>query len=101
MNLHRRHCLALGLAAPAAARAFDLNLPRLEDLRPRWEQLRMGCTPEDAVLRLGEPNSRTETETLGVLALTLGWRDLSRHYSARFVAGRLVSKTVSDQDRTL
>lgn len=95
----RRSALAAGLAVLTAtlpAAAFDLGLPRLEDLRPRFETVKLGMSPDDAVRAMANPHARTETQVMGVPHLTLAWRDLSNHYEARFLAGHLYFKQSTD-----
>lgn len=95
----RRSVLAAGLAALALslpAAAFNFTLPRFEDLRPRFDTVKLGASPEDAERALGKPHSRTETQAMGVPHVTLTWRDLSNHYEARFLAGHLYFKQSTD-----
>lgn len=95
-----RPALAAGLATLALLRpaaALDLGLPRFEDLRPRFEAVTMGMTPEEVVRAMGSgPNGRTETQTMGVPHLTLVWRDFSNQYVVRLLAGRLYFKQSTD-----
>lgn len=86
----------LGLAAAQPTLALDLGLPSFEDLRPKFEAVILGMTPEEAVRSMGNPRGRTETQTMGVPHLTLEWRDMSYLYTARFLAGRLYFKQSTD-----
>lgn len=88
--------LAIGLPVAHTAHALELGLSRFEDLRPKWDCLGLGTTVETVVQVMGSPSARTETQTLGVPYLRLEWKDISRHYSARFVAGRLYAKEMTD-----
>lgn len=87
--------MALALSGPVGA--LDLGLPRFEDLRPRFEAVALGMTPEEVVRAMGgSPNGRTETQTMGVPHLTLEWRDFTNQYVTRFLAGRLYFKQSTD-----
>jgi len=81
------------LCRPAAA----IDLPRLDDLRPKWDAVALGDTPEQVLQRMGNPNRRTELQTLGVARLDLVWKDIRGPlYTARFLAGRLYAKEMTD-----
>ena len=89
--------LAAGLAMAQTAHALDLGLPKLEDLRPKWDSLGLGTTAETVVQVMGSPSGRTETQAMGVPHLLLEWKDIKGlHYSARFLAGRLYAKEMTD-----
>lgn len=46
---------------------------------------------------MGSPSGRTETLTMGVPHLSLEWKDIRGYrYSARFLAGRLYAKEMTD-----
>ena len=96
----RRACLfglALSMTAPTSALALDLTLPKFEDLRAKWASVEMGHTPALVVQLMGGPNGRTEAVTAGVERLELEWKDIKgNHYTARFLAGRLYAKQVTD-----
>ncbi|MBQ0942276.1 hypothetical protein KAK07_02885 [Ideonella sp. 4Y16] len=79
------------------AHGWDLGLPRLEDLRPKWAAVELGATEAVVLQLMGDPITRTEAQTLGLQRLTLEWADLpGRCYRAEFVAGRLYQKTASN-----
>ena len=94
----RRNCLmAVLVALPGAATAFDLSLPKFEDLREKWASVGLGLSPELVQQVMGSPNGRTDTQTMGVPHLTLAWKDIrGYHYTAKFLAGRLYAKEMSD-----
>lgn len=88
---------ALSALALHAHQAAALDLPRLDDLRPKWEAVSEGDSVEQVVQRMGSPNRRTEARTLGVSRVDLVWRDIrGQLYTARFFAGRLYAKEVTD-----
>ena len=92
--LQRAALSALALPAVPAV-AFDL--PRLDDLRPKWEAVSEGDSIEQVLLRMGNPNRRNEARTLGVSRVDLVWKDIRGPlYTARFLAGRLYAKEVAD-----
>jgi hypothetical protein len=79
------------------AHAFDLSIPKLEDLRPKWDAVGLGDTADEVIQRMGSPNGRTEVQTMGLAQLTLEWKDVRGwHYTARFLAGRLYAKEMTD-----
>lgn len=89
--------VALAMVAPISANAFDLRLPKLEDLRPKWANVEMGQTPAVVVQVMGDPSARTESEIAGIARLDLEWKDIKgNHYTAKFLAGRLFAKQVTD-----
>ena len=82
---------------PNAAVAIDLTLPKFEDLRAKWESVGLGLAPGLVVQLMGSPNGRTETQTMGVPHLALEWKDIKgNQYTAKFLAGRLYAKKVTD-----
>ena len=84
-------------ALPTAALALDLTLPKFEDLRAKWESVGLGLAPELVVQLMGSPNGRTEIQTMGVPHLALEWKDIKgNHYTAKFLAGRLYAKEMTD-----
>lgn len=88
---------ALPALAWPVAQAVAIDLPRLDDLRPKWDAVSEGDSIEQVVLRMGNPNRRSEVRTLGVSRTDLVWRDIrGPHYTARFFAGRLYAKEVTD-----
>lgn len=100
-NCTRRRLLVLapllGLAGSDLALALDFSLRRLEDLRDKWASVGPGASAALVVKAMGEPNTRTETETLGVQRMTLEWKDiLGFRYTARFLAGYLFDKQMTD-----
>lgn len=98
--LHRRLFLqtsALSALAWPVAQAAALDLPRLDDLRPKWDAVSEGDSIEQVVLRMGNPNRRNEVRTLGISRTDLVWRDIRGPlYTARFLAGRLYAKEVNE-----
>ena len=89
--------LGTGLAPTGNALALDFSLPKLEDLREKWAAVGLGATDALVIQAMGNPNPRTETQTMGVPHLTLGWKDIRGfRFSARFLAGRLYAKEMSD-----
>ena len=91
------HASTIASATLAALPATAFDLPRFDDLRPKWEQVAMGDTPEQVVLRMGNPNRRSEQQLMGVVRLDLVWKDIrSQQYTARFLAGRLYAKDMTD-----
>lgn len=97
----RRALLAMAastvLAMPGAASALDLTLPKFEDLREKWASVGLGLVPELVQQLMGSPNGRTETQTMGVPHLTLEWKDIrGNRYTAKFLAGRLYAKEMTD-----
>lgn len=102
MTLHptRRqwlHFAVLPALALQAAQASAFDLPRFDDLRPKWEVVTEGDSIEQVVLRMGNPNRRNETRVLGVSRVDLTWKDIRGPlYTARFFAGRLYAKEVTD-----
>ncbi|MBQ0944030.1 hypothetical protein KAK07_11860 [Ideonella sp. 4Y16] len=99
-RLSRRHwlqCAALSALAVPACEAIALDLPRLDDLRPKWDALTEGDSIDQVVLRMGNPNRRSEARMLGVTRTDLAWKDIRGPlYTARFFAGRLYAKEVND-----
>lgn len=51
--------------------AVALTLPKFEDLRQKWSSVRMGDTEAEVVKQMGEPSSRAETQTMGLVHQTL------------------------------
>jgi len=87
----------LALAGSDAALALDFSLPKLEDLRDKWATVGLGASAALVIKAMGEPNGRTETETLGLQRMTLEWKDIKGfRYTARFLAGRLFDKQMTD-----
>ena len=76
---------------------FGLGLPKLEDLRPKWDAVGLGTSADLVIQLMGGPNGRTETQTMGVPHLTLDWKDIRGYrYTARFLGGRLYAKEMTD-----
>jgi len=106
-TLHRQtlappFCSFLGLAVASLAvchqaQAVDFSLPKLEDLGEKWAAVGLGDSDAQALKAMGGANGRTETQTMGVAHLTLEWKDIKGfRYTARFLAGRLYLKQISD-----
>jgi hypothetical protein len=93
---HKRLALLAGMVLAGPVTALDVALPRLEDLRPRFEAVTLGMSPEEVLSAMGSPSGRTETQAMGVPHLTLEWRDLSHQYVARLLGGRLYFKQSTD-----
>ena len=99
---HRRRALLASLACGLAlngpvARAFDFSLPSFEDLRPKWAAVSVGDSIDQVQQRMGSPNTRTETQVLGVPQTALAWKDVRGYrYTARFLAGLLYAKELTD-----
>ena len=56
-------CAALSGLALQAVQATAFDLPRLDDLRPKWEAVSEGDSIEQVVLRMGNPNRPTQKDT--------------------------------------
>jgi hypothetical protein len=100
MNAAAARRLLLRCIAPAtlgwpAAQAQAFELPRFEDLRPRWNTLSEGDSLDQVLRQMGPPNRRSEVRTLGVSRTDLVWKDIRGNvYTARFLVGRLFAKEV-------
>lgn len=81
------------------AAEFQITLPSFLDLGSKWALVSLGTPPETVTEAMGSVAERTESHTLGVAHLTLVWRDLKYRYTARFVAGRLYNKDMSNAVR--
>jgi len=77
-------------------------LPALEDLEPRWNQLGIGMTVEQALALMGDaPAGREQSEWLGLRVDDLLWRDLRSSYRARFLANKAYAKTLTRHTNSL
>lgn len=89
--------VVLAMALPLSAAAIDWTIPRFEDLQPKWAHVEAGQSPAAVALVMGEPTARTETVVAGVNCLELEWKDIKgNRYTAKFVAGRLYAKQVTN-----
>lgn len=78
-------------------RMADISTLLFEDLLPKFEKLSTGTSVAEAIAAMGKPNEVSTQEVLGISYQTLTWRSTwpSQTFVARFVLGRLASKSLS------
>lgn len=93
--------LPMSTAAPEltgvlmASNLGDIVAP-FEDLLPKFQSLSMGQTMAEVVTIMGKPSAIEANEYVGIAIHLITWTNLrGQRFSARFVHGRLASKSFS------
>lgn len=78
-----------------ASNLGDIVAP-FEDLLPKFQSLSMGQTMAEVVTIMGKPSAIEANEYVGIAIHLITWTNLrGQRFSARFVHGRLASKSFS------
>lgn len=78
---------------PLIAISLDLSIPKLENLKPKWNSIEMAQSLTTTVQIMGNPRRRIEKVIFGVTHISLEWQDIyGNKFTAKFVGGRLYAK---------